>query len=205
MRGWLVLIVIVVAVGAAVAYYTNTQHEISTPEVQEPQIIPGISSIEYRDTEFGFSIEYPETAASSNTDFTGYLPLTQTPVISFILPRSMGEGTNLSEAGIYIGATSTPDIMERCSTSSIGVGETFIGTTTINGATFGVFTSVEAGAGNLYDSTAFRTVHNARCLEIVELIHSTNVANYPEGTVVEFDKPKFQGYLEKMADTVKLF
>ncbi len=204
MREWLVLIVVVVAIGSGVAYYTNTRHEVSTPAIQEPQIIPGISSIEYRDTEYGFSIEYPETASSSAVDFEGYVPLTQTPVMSFVLPSSMGEGTNLSEAGIYIGATTTPDVVAICSTSSIGVGETFVGTTSINGASFGVFTSAEVAAGNIYEATAFRAVHAGRCLEIVELLHFTTIANYPEGSVAEFDTATFQGYLRKMVDSLKL-
>lgn len=204
MRGWLVFIVVVVALGAGVAYYANTQQEISTPVVQERQIIPGVSSIEYRDTEYGFSIEYPETATSSDTDFAGFLPLTQTPVKSFVLPASMSAGTNLSEAGIYIGATTTPKIVASCTASTLA-GETLVGTTTINGSVFSASTSTDAAAGNVYESAVFRTVHDGRCLEIVELLHWGNIANFPEGEVVEFDTPVFREYLEKMVDTVKLF
>ena len=76
-----------------------------------------------------------------------------------------------------------------------------MGTTTINGATWNVFTSADAGAGNFYESKTFRTVHGDTCFEMVELLHSGNIGNYPAGTVVEFDKAKFQGMLETIAHT----
>lgn len=203
MRGWLVLIIVVVLVAAGLAIYSNTHQQIvqrpSTTSI--PEIIPGVSSVEYRDTEFGYSIQYPEIATSSDVDFGGYLPLTQTPIASFVLPRSMSQGTNLAEAGVYIGATSTPKVVASCGTSSPEVGETAEGTTTINDAAFSIFKSSGAGAGNFYDTTTYRTVHNGTCFELVELLHSGNIANYPDGTVVEFDKLKFQGYLEAIVKT----
>ena len=157
--------------------------------------------MEYRDTEYGFSIQYPEIATTSPVNFEGYLPLTQTPIVSFVLPESMYMGTNLAEAGVYIGATTSPKIIASCSVSSAETGETAEGQETINGATFLVFTSTGAGAGNFYETKAFRTLRGGFCFELVELLHSTNIGNYTPGTIAEFDGAKFQGYLGAMVQT----
>lgn len=205
MRGWLILIVIVVALGAGVAIYTNT-HQLQTPvDSTIIHIVPDVVSVGYRNAEFGFSIKYPETATSSDVNLESYLPLTQTPIVSFVLPRDMFAGTNLRDAGVYIGATSTPKLVASCGTSSPETGETAEGTTTIDGATFSIFKSAGAGAGNFYETKVYRTVRGEMCFEIAELLHSTDVGNYPEGTVVEFDKTEFQGYLGAMLQTFRFF
>ena len=201
MTRWSIIILILAILVAAYAVY-DTQHPRQTPLPQNtPQIIPGVSSVEYRDGEFGFSIFYPETANPSVTNYDGYLPRTQTPAASFVLPANMSLGTNLSEAGVYIGATSSPAIVATCASSSPELNETAQGTTTISGTNFSVFTSSDAGAGNFYETKTLRTVHGDLCFEIVELLHSTNIGNYDPGTVLVFDKTAFQGYLDAMVKT----
>ncbi len=201
MRGWLVLIVVVVLVAAVLAIYSNTHQPQTVIGTSVVHIIPDVASAEYRDNEFGFSIMYPETATSSEVSFEGYLPLTQMPVVSFVLPRDMYTGTNLSEAGVYIGATSSPKVVASCGTSSPETGETAEGTTTISSTIFSVFKSAGAGAGNFYETKTYRTVHGGICLELVELLHSTNIGNYSKGTVVEFDHAKFSGILDAIVQT----
>jgi hypothetical protein len=39
------------------------------------------------------------------------------------------------------------------------------------------------------------------CLEFTELLHSAEIGNHTPGSVVEFDKVKFGGYLEAIVDT----
>lgn len=195
---WLVIVLLVAVTIAGYAVYSLRMEPESAPPFG---IIPGVADIEYRDGEFGFSIMYPETAKTSPTDFAGFLPLTQTPVASFVLPESMYAGTNLAEAGVYIGATSTPELVSLCLTAFPGSGESETASVVINGTTFSVFTSTEAAAGNIYEANAYRTVHNGQCFELVALIHSGNIGNYPEGTVVEFDKAKFRDYLSAILRT----
>lgn len=203
MRGWLALIVIVVLVGAGVAVYYNTYgaEKRSAPPASRHEIFPGVPSIEYRDTEFGFSIMYPETATTSEVGFEGFLPRTQTPVVSFVLPRGISRGTNLIEAGIYIGATSTPKVVASCNAPSLPAGERAAGTRIINGTVFSVFRSSGAGTGNFYETKAYRALRGGRCFELALLLHSGTIGNYPEGTVVEFDRATFEGYLDAMVNS----
>lgn len=200
MRGYLALVVLLVAVVAGFAVYSNTHQEIPTPDTSIPHIVPDTSTIEYRDTALRFSIQYPDIATSSPVEFAGYLPRTASPVASFTLPRSMFEGTNLGEAGVYIGATTSPKIVASCETPMPDMGELSVSSTTLNGAVFATATSSDAGAGNRYETTVFRAVHDGTCFEIVELLHWADIHNFGPETA-EFDKAKFQGYLDAIAAT----
>ena len=200
---WWVIILLVAVVLAGWAIY-STQRGSGAPQLPNAdEIVPGVASVEYRDTEYGFSIQYPEIATTSPVNFEGYLPLTQTPLVSFVLPKSMYTGTNLVEAGVYIGATTSPGVLARCLVMASNLGENGVGSATINGAEFMVATSTDAGAGNFYEEKVYRRIQNGACLEIVELLHSGNIGNYTPGTVVEFEKAKFSGYLDATVHTYK--
>lgn len=199
MRWWAIILLIAVAL-AAYAIYSIQRQPVESPSNQFG-IIPGIANIEYRDGEYGFSIMYPEIAALSQANFEGYLPLTETPIASFVLPESMYTGTNLAEAGVYIGATTTPEVVAECLSAAPKSGEFATATTTINGVVYSVFVSMDAAAGNIYETNVYRTIRGERCFEIVMLLHSTNIGNYEPGTVAEFDKAKFTGYLAAVVRT----
>ena len=167
-----------------------------------PVIIPGTPSVIYEDPQSGFSMYYPSTALLETAGFEGYLPLTQSPVIAFTLNTDMFQGTNLGEAGVYVGATSSPAIVADCMNPSSDAGETqATSSQTINGTAFSVFDSTGAAAGNIYQEKAFRTVENGSCFEIVELLHSSQIGNYPPGKVVAFDQAKFSSILDAMVAT----
>lgn len=209
---WLWLFVAIVVVGFGVWYAAGqqpagappTNTATTTTATTSVDIIPGVPNQTYANTQLGFSLEYPAIASSSQVQFDGYLPLTQTSVVSFMLPRSMFEGTNLAEAGVYIGATTTPGVVRSCTRTSRDRGETATSTATIDGQTFAVFTSRGAGAGNYYDEKVYRTIQNGACLEIAELLHSGNIGNYTPGSVREFDRARFLGILEGIVHTYQL-
>ena len=206
---WTVVVVLLVVLG--IAWYLGILSPRSTPipppsttitTTEAPVIIPNVTSILYQDSQYNFTLYRPATAESKTDGFEGYLPLTQTPVVAFTLPKDLFTGTNLGEAGIYIGATTSPKILGACMSPDLAQGESATTTTRIvGGATFGVFTSTGVGAGNIYDTTALRTVHNGTCFEIVELLHSGRIENYTAGAVTAFDRPQFIGYLDAMANT----
>jgi hypothetical protein len=125
--------------------------------------------------------------------FSGSLPLTQKPVVGVVLPKSLFKGTNLTGAAVYIGASSSSSAIAAWDKPLSG--ESSAGTVTTNGVTFAVFTHTDQAAGNIYDSTIYRTVRKGVCFEVVELLHSGNISNYTAGSVKQFDKSKFQGYL----------
>jgi len=194
---WLVIVLAVILIAFGV--YDVVKPFSSTPVVAD--IIAGTPNATYTNSQLGFSLQYPSTATSSAFDFTGYLPLTQTPVTSFVLPADMSAGTNLGQAGVYIGATTSPSIVTTCATAQQNSGEIATTSATIGGTVFSVFTSNDAGAGNFYETKSYRAVVNGSCLEINETLHSGNIGNYTPGTVTEFDHAKFSGILDAIVQT----
>ncbi len=173
----------------------------STTTTAIPEIIPGEASVLYKDMQFGFQLARPTSSTVDTQGFEAYLPLTQAPVVAITLPKELFKGTNLGEAGVYIGASSSPAITSKWNLPSAESGEVAAGTVEVNGISFAVFASKEAAAGNIYEERVYRALHGDTCFEIVELLHSTNIGNYDPGTVVEFDKARFQGYLEAIVQT----
>ena len=96
--------------------------------------------------------------------------------------------TNLSEA--YLLLTGTPDAatVATCTKPLVDRGETLQGQVSINGYTFTEASFTEGAAGNRYEQIAYRTVAQDKCFEVIYLIHSTAIGNYPAGTVKEFDR-----------------
>jgi len=47
----------------------------------------------------------------------------------------------------------------------------------------------EGAAGNRYEEQVWALKDSSPCFAVRYFIHSTVVENYPEGTVIEFDKP----------------
>lgn len=199
---WLVLIIIVLVVIGGFVWWHSTQTAATGTPVTSTTTAPvSADTSTYTNSALGFTIQYPSMAAASQTDFNGFLQVTQTPVTSFVLPASLSQGTNLSSAGVYVGATSSPKIVAACTSTASTTGEIAQGTQTINAQQFAVFTASDAGAGNFYESKSYRTIKNGSCVEIVELIHSTNIANYPAGTVTAFNHDQFSGVLDAMVHT----
>jgi hypothetical protein len=60
----------------------------------------------------------------------------------------------------------------------------------------------DAGAGNFYESHLYRTLQDNECFEFEQLIHTTNVQNYPEGTVTEVDKAPVWQSLDAIVNSV---
>lgn len=66
----------------------------------------------------------------------------------------------------------------------------------INGINYYVLTGDDAGAGNFYSSTIYRTFINGNCFELNETIHTTNIGNYTPGTVTQIDTAPIQTMLD---------
>ncbi len=66
--------------------------------------------------------------------------------------------------------------------------ETVTGQGSIHGDVFYRSEFGSVAAGNLYDETFYRTEFDHQCFEVVFLIRSTDIGNYPPGTLIEFDR-----------------
>ncbi len=182
----------------AVVLKLAVKNQTINPLPPAPEIIPSVATLTYRNTVYGFAFNYPEGSDVRNEYFEGYLPSTQTGAVGIFIPKSLAHGTNLGEAGVFVGVSPSREALQKCG-GATNAGETARGTIMINGEIFNAFDASDAGAGNFYESKIYRTVHSGSCYEIVELLHTTNIGNYDPGTVQVFDKAKFSGYLDLMA------
>ena len=199
----MLLIVIIAALLAAFAVYSNNNRPpVQTQATSTPTTTESTAGnpVAYQNDALHFTMMYPERAEKRNT-FDGFLPLTRTSVVGFSLPKDLFQGTNLSEAGVFVGATSTPNIVDNCLQPAAASNEATSSVTTFNGTIWNVYRSTGAAAGNIYDETAYRTVHGKYCFEVVELLHSGTIANYPAGSVTQFDMAKFSDILESIVQT----
>jgi len=204
---WPVIFIGIVLVAAvlifALAYGTpsTSSTAVSTSTIAtSTEIIPGMQSAVYRNADYGFTIEYPSSTTPETTGFDGFLPVTQRPIVGLRLSSALFQGTNLVEAGVFIGASADMQVVNNC-LSPASDQEQALGTKTIGSTVFRVFSSTGAGAGNLYEENSFRTVRNGTCFELVELLHSGNIGNYPAGKVRPFDESALRRILDSMVDT----
>lgn len=194
---WVIIILVALGISAFAVYKNQerpaTRDLVATSTPETPVL--------YQDDILGFKITYQQQDEMRNEGFESFLQVTAVPVVAFELPKNLFDKTNLLEAGVFIGASSSPAAKSACTKPLKDTSESVLGTTTINGALWNVFSSTGAAAGNLYETKSYRTVHGDLCFEMVELLHSGNIGNYSEGAVIEFDKAKFQTMLEAIAQT----
>jgi len=170
-------------------------------KTQAPVILNQVVSLLYQNDSLGFEIWYPQGTEIRKENLEGYLSLTQNGLVGFFLPRELFTGTNLGEAAVIIGTSTDEKIVSRCQQVNITNDEKDLGEQIIANQNFKKFSATGVGAGNIYESIIYRIVKNNVCWEIVELLHSGNIYNYPEDTVVEFNKPYFLGILENWVKT----
>jgi len=194
-------IVLVIAVLVfAISYGMPGTSGMGAPTVStSTEIITSVGSLPYADKEYEFTILHPVTVPPVTTGFEGFLPVTAEPVVGFHFPQSLYQGTNLVDAGVFIGASPEMNKVNAC--LSTGEQEKSLGTKNINGVNFQVFASSGVGAGNIYDEVSYRTVRSGTCYEIVELLHSGNIGNYPAGSVKQYDHDAFRAMLDTMVGT----
>lgn len=119
------------------------------------------------------------------------------------IPQSFEPKTNFADAKFTVGTSADPAAVKGCLTQANGSMTTTPVNVTLNGVPFTKLTFGDAGAGNLYDTTSYRTVRNNQCYAIEYTIHSTQLANYPAGTVSAFDRAKVQGVLEDIVQSFR--
>ncbi|MGH7175176.1 MAG: MliC family protein [Minisyncoccia bacterium] len=116
------------------------------------------------------------------------------------LPASAMPKTNFGGADFTVGTSADPSALAGClSYNPSGAPGTGPKTTTINGVTFDEFTSHDAGAGNLYDTTSYRLIRDGQCYALEYTIHSTQFTNYPAGTITRFNEASVTSELDAIA------
>ncbi|MDB4983840.1 MAG: hypothetical protein JWM20_19 [Patescibacteria group bacterium] len=196
----LVIAIIVLIVHYAVKGRIQPGTPSGEPTIGQVANIP--NTLEFADTTHGFSFSYPVdlgvVAPFATSYSTTWRQNTQTNGLTFVtgtLDKSFQSNTNFSEGKFTIGESNDPAAVTACLTAQNG--ESAAGPVTINGVAFSKFTLGDAGAGNLYDTTSYRTLYNGRCFALEYTIHSTNIGNYdPSQGIKQFDANAVKAKLE---------
>jgi hypothetical protein len=162
----------------------------------------------------GWSIAYPidfdvtDNYASAPTDNwregtpggPGLQPFTLT------IPRAFEPQTNFAGATLTVGMSSDAAPVAQCLAVEPNGPPDQLPTSTamINGTVFTVFHLSDAGAGNIYETTSYRTLHDGRCWAVEYTIHSSEIANYPpEYQLRPFNEAVLHDVLDRIVGTFK--
>jgi len=186
-------------------YFVTLKSQVDGPFTLRIAINPpgrATQNFAFYDPQYNVALSYSDEFAPMQVQ----LPVSTigTPLVTlfFIDPSYYYPATNLNEAGLVLSATSDPNMVATCTQPAVPSGETITGQETINGYVFTRSVFSGAAAGNRYDQVIYRTVWHDTCFELIYLIHSGNIGNYPPGTVVEFDR---EGLLAKFNAVLATF
>ena len=156
-----------------------------------------------------FSISYPidfqtddnYSMAPSSDWSADTFGTTGIKAFTLTVPRAFEPQTNFSDATLIVGASTDAAAVREClSPSTEGPSDT--ATTTINGIPFSVFHFSDAGAGNYYETTSYRTLHAGKCYAVEYTVHSGQIGNYPESYHLQpFDKSKIDSLMQNIVNT----
>lgn len=136
----------------------------------------------------GYSVRYPQGyTVTAPYAYEALGPGKTIYGTKLTIPASMAAGTNLSNDS-YISIETLPKA--KTCTADIFL-DTQIGSTTEiadNGTTYSMAKGGGAGAGNLYNEYVYAIPGTSPCLAVRYFIHSTQLANYPAGTVAAFNQ-----------------
>jgi hypothetical protein len=157
---------------------------------------------------YGFSIKYPSDFGF-NTDYNqikplGYIPVcNETMVACVYYTGDAYKGTNFEDAGVSISIDKTLNTEAKCYNFKVATNEAQnqVADVTINGFVFKSATGGDAGAGHFMKTQEYRNFRNGQCYEIAQRVGSTNIDNYPVGTVKEFDQNQVWQKLQGIAYT----
>ncbi len=159
----------------------------------------------------GFSIAYP-IDFSVDQNYT----LTPTPdwrlgangsqgnqFFAITVPSAFEPQTNFADAKLTVGSSRNNNAIADClAPDQTGGPSTASTTAMINGVQFTVFKSADAGAGNYYETTSYRTLHGGQCYAIEYTVHSGQIASYPaQYNLKPFDDNQITSLLDRIVQT----
>lgn len=147
-----------------------------------------------------FTLSYPTNTAAVAEEVSGTLVVGE-PAVRVNLNSSFFEKTNLSEAAVIVGTSSTTVATAACLKAAPG--EKATSTRGFDGTSFKGFYALGAAAGNRYDVTSYRALIKGTCYEIQKLMHYGVFENYEPGSVTEFNRDEIDSKLTPIADSFK--
>lgn len=185
------------AADAAAAYYNN----------------PAEWQTDANNTAGGFSIAYPldfdtqdnypaTPSADWRLDANGASGI---KYFTLTVPRAFEPQTNFADTTLTVGASGNNTAVAQCLAPDASGGPiTATSSATINGINFTVFTSTDAGAGNYYETTSYRTLHAGKCYAVEYTVHSGQIANYPSSYNLQpFSEQQIDSVMQNIVGTFK--
>src|SRR3989344_1330566 len=172
------------------------------PKVEEP-IIPVDIRSTYASSTLGLTLRYPQNYALDESYAYGeFGPNKLIHGVKFSVPISMATGTNLSSDS-YISIEWLPRA-QNCTGDIYLKANVKAQPTTDGGVLYSLATSSGAAAGNLYEEWVYAVANSKPCTAIRYFIHSTNICNYPAGSVREFDKAALIAEFDQIRRSLQL-
>lgn len=119
------------------------------------------------------------------------------------VPKSYEPGTNFGDARFTVGTSADPATVAACLMTPFLHIDAEPTPVTIGTTPFTKMVFSGAGAGNLYETTSYRTVQGGQCYVVEYTIHSMNIYNYPSGAVRAYSKAKVQAALEGLVQSFR--
>jgi len=156
----------------------------------------------YHSLTYGFEFQYPQEWGFVTPTYAEL----QDQIVQLNLPQTAYPKTNFGDAGFAASAQFAKDLpacLALPANTLEGAKFTQDNPKTINGVTFYEKDGTGAGAGNLYETHAFRTFRGNLCLELSETLHTGNIGNYPAGTVTEVNHQEVFSRLDQILNSFK--
>lgn len=185
-------------------YYLYEHHNFSmsgTPSAVSTTAPVQVATSTYATSTF--SVVYPsDFSVNANFSNTEVNPAKPIAGVQFTIPGDMATGTNLS-ADSYVSVEQLPHA-KNCTGDIYLAADVTPTTETIDGVTYSVASSSEGAAGNFYDESVFALPGSNPCTAVRYSIHSTDINNYPAGTVTQFDPSVITAAFDKIRDSLQL-
>jgi membrane-bound inhibitor of C-type lysozyme len=164
----------------------------------------------YSDPGKTFIFDYPSIVTVSgggvgySTDWMMNTMTSGMLLVKATLPGSFEPKTNFVDATLTVGTSADPTAVSDCLVAVDTGNGVQKSSATINGVIYTKIVSNDAGAGNIYQTTSYRTVRNNQCYAIEYTVHSSQLANYPASAGISaFDQAKVDNLLEGIVQSFK--
>ncbi|MBP9711072.1 MAG: hypothetical protein KBD50_02335 [Candidatus Pacebacteria bacterium] len=155
---------------------------VETPVVNEPE--PTTTTI--ASSTMGYTMTYPLDFNAVQDHVYPFSSKKNILGFKVVVPADMATGTNLS-ADSYVSVEQLPNA-RLCTADIFMQANVKAATVTEAGVTYSVASSSDAGAGNRYDEMVYALKDSMPCTAVRYFIHYTNIQNYPDGAVTEFNR-----------------
>lgn len=199
MKTYHYVLVVVVLFALGSLYFNSAGKNIQ--DIKQPEIKPDTSGLPqlYNSSKYNFRINLPEDFKVDEKHEYFSTPIKSFLGVKFVPPKSLSDGTNLS-ADSYISFESAFSSKDSCNAQNFLDTSELKGMTDFGGRTYTIAYTIGAGAGNFYEEYVYATPIGDMCVGLRYFIHYSNIANYSEGAVKEFNKDE----LLKLFDSIRL-